>query len=71
MDPQQSSLRARAYSTLKHREQEVEFLEGSLGLYGDNGKENGKYYIVYRGYVGIVEKKMETTIIYRVIYPKP
>ena len=33
-----------------------------LGLYRDNGKENGNYYIVYQGYIGIMEKKMETTI---------
>ena len=50
------------------------------GYIGDNGKENGNYYNglyrdyigiiygLYRGYVGvllgIMEKKMETTIIY-------
>ena len=30
--------------------------------YGNNGKENGNYYVVYWGYTGIMEKKMETTI---------
>ena len=43
------------------------------GLYWDNGKENGNYYNgLYRvyigyiigGYIGIMEKKMETTILY-------
>ena len=34
-----------------------------LGLSGDNGKENGNYYIAYWGYIGITEKKMETTIV--------
>ena len=40
-----------------------------LGLYWDNGKENGKYYIIlgdvlglYRGCIEIIEKRMETTI---------
>ena len=40
-----------------------------LGLYGDNGQENGNYYNgFYRGIVcwgynmGIMDKKMETTI---------
>ena len=49
-----------------------------MGLYRDNGKENGNYrdYIgfrVYWGYIGIMEKKMETTTMglyrdYRVYY---
>ena len=33
----------------------------------DNGKENENYYSIlglYRGYLGIMEKKMETTIVY-------
>ena len=46
------------------------------GVYWDNGKENGNYYIVYwgyigelcrgyiGGYIGIMEKKMETTTAY-------
>ena len=29
-----------------------------LGLYWDNGKENGNYW----GYIGIMENEMETTI---------
>ena len=34
-----------------------------LGLYWDNGKENGNYYNgIYRGHIGITEKKMETTL---------
>ena len=28
----------------------------------DNGKENGNYYLGFRGYIGIMEKKMEATI---------
>ena len=36
-----------------------------LGLYRDNGKENGNYFII-AGYIGVIwgimEKKMETTI---------
>ena len=63
----------------------VRLLELALGLYrvitpywgymGNNGKENGNYYLkkieyilgLYRGYwgyIGIMEKKMETTIMY-------
>ena len=48
-----------------------------LGIYRESGKENGNYrdygdYIgsikgSYLGYIGIMEKKMETTIIYRVL----
>ena len=41
-----------------------------LGLYGDNGKENGSYYIIieqyrvyYWDYMGMMEKKMEVTIL--------
>ena len=34
---------------------------GSLGLYGDNGKENGNHRD-YRVYLGIMDNKMETTI---------
>ena len=35
-------------------------------IYRDNGKENGSYYIIigciiYRAYIGIMEKNMETT----------
>ena len=38
-----------------------------LGLYWDNGKENRNYYnglyrVLYWGYIGILEKKIETTI---------
>ena len=36
-----------------------------LGLYWDNGKENGNYYYIYirlSGYIGIMENRMETTI---------
>ena len=40
-----------------------------MGLYGDSGKENGNYRD-YRGYIGfywvymgIMEKKMETTMV--------
>ena len=31
-------------------------------LYEGNGKENGKYYIVYWGYIGVMKKKMETAV---------
>ena len=42
-----------------------------MGLYWDNGKENGNYYNglyrgcigLYWGYIGIMDKKMETTIL--------
>ena len=41
-----------------------------MGLYWDNGKENGNYYSIigyilgfYWGTIGIMEKKMETTIV--------
>ena len=41
-----------------------------LGLYWDNGKENGNYYSLlgyilglYWGYIGIMENKMEATIV--------
>ena len=39
---------------------------GMLGLYWDNGKEHGNYYNVggmLGSYTGIMEKKMETTIL--------
>ena len=38
-----------------------------LGLYGENGKSNGNYYILgliwgfYERYIGITEDKMQTT----------
>ena len=36
------------------------------GLCRDNGKQNGNYYSIYdRGYIGIMEKKMETTILFK------
>ena len=40
-------------------------IEGVIcALYRDDGKENGNgnYYIVYQGYIWIMEKKMEATI---------
>ena len=34
-----------------------------LGFPRDNGKENGDdYIVVYWGYIGMMEKKIETTI---------
>ena len=33
-----------------------------IGMIWDNGKENGKYYII-KGVYGIMEEKMETTIV--------
>ena len=42
------------------------FFSGYVGdIYGNNGKENGNYHILlglYWRYIGIVKKKMETTI---------
>ena len=50
------------------------FIGGFSGLYRDDGKENENYYNalhrdyigyifgLYRGYIGIMERKMETTI---------
>ena len=38
-----------------------------LGIYWEHGKENGNYYSILgflRGYIGIMEKKMESTIVY-------
>ena len=32
------------------------------GLYSDSGRENGNYYTVYWGYIGVLEKKLKTTI---------
>ena len=39
---------------------------GILELYRDNGKENGNYYSImrYNLHYGVMENKMETTIIY-------
>ena len=28
----------------------------------NNGKKNGNYYLVYRGYIRMMEKKMEATL---------
>ena len=41
-----------------------------LGLYRDEGQENGKYYNVvdYWGYIGKMEKKMETTIMWYIYW---
>ena len=44
----------------------------TVGLYGENGKQNGNYYMLLRveglglkwDFLGIMEKKMETTIHY-------
>ena len=30
----------------------------------DNGEYNGNYYSIHWGYIGIMENKMETTIVY-------
>ena len=38
-----------------------------LGLCRDDEKLSGNYYIVYWGYIGIMEKKMETAIQYNVV----
>ena len=35
-----------------------------MGLYRDNGEENGNYYILYWVYMGRMEKKMETTTLW-------
>ena len=34
-----------------------------MGIYWDNGKENGNH-IVYWGYMGIIENKMATTVVF-------
>ena len=40
-----------------------------MGLYGDNGKENGNYYIIIRcilrGYRGIIHGKIEWKLLYK------
>ena len=33
-----------------------------LGLYKDNGEENGNCHVVCWGYIGIMEKNMEATM---------
>ena len=35
-----------------------------LGLYWNNGKEHGDYYVVYWGYIGILEKHVSFDIVY-------
>ena len=45
-------------------------VDEGLGLYWDNGKENGSYYNgLYRGYIGIMEKKMESDILHHLRPP--
>ena len=39
-----------------------EYIVYIYGLYSNNGKENGNYYVVYRGYIEIIANRMETTI---------
>ena len=50
----------------QYRDETLRILTASgLGaLSGNNGKENGNYYsvVVYRVYMGMMEKKMETTM---------
>ena len=38
-----------------------------MGLHWDNGKENGNYYSIL-GYIGIMEKKMEITVVYSMLH---
>ena len=39
---------------------------GYIRVYKNNGKGNGNYYNgLYKRYIGIMENKMETTIVYR------
>ena len=40
-----------------------------MGLYRDNGKENGNYYIIM-GFIGIMKKRRETTILSWVANPE-
>ena len=41
-----------------------DYIEIIIGLFRDNGELNGNYYKgIYRGYIGIMEKKMETTVV--------
>ena len=35
---------------------------GILGIHRDNGNENGNCYTVYWGYIGIMQKEMESTM---------
>ena len=35
-----------------------------VAFYGDNGNEIGNYYSLLGLYIGIMEKKMETAIVY-------
>ena len=42
----------------------MDFIGYIMGLYWDNGKENGHDLIVCWGYIGMMEKKMETTVVY-------
>ena len=55
-----------AYILPGYKEQPNEFRAEAKkthnGEYWDHGKENGHYYMVYWGYIGIMEKKMETTM---------
>ena len=48
---------------------ETTIILGVMGVIRDNGNENGNYCNIggYRGYIGIMEKKMETTRILGVI----
>ena len=38
------------------------YIGGHIGITRDNGQYNGNYFIVYRGYIRIMEKKTVTTI---------
>ena len=40
----------------------IGYIGCTLGLYWDNGKENGNYYIVYWCSFGIMENERETAI---------
>ena len=62
---------------MKHEAQQIWVF--ILGLYRDNGKENGNYYSiigvyigVILGYIGIMEKRVDTTTIcLPTLNPKP
>ena len=43
-------------------EKKMETTISILGFYKDNRKDNGDHYVVYWGYIRIMEKKMETAM---------
>ena len=52
-------LAVRPHLPLRFKGSHKDLLYSILGLYRENGRENGQYHIVYWEYIGIMEKKME------------